>query len=177
MWFDGSSDATYQTSTAGSYTVIGYNDAGCYTMVTVDVQQYDNAQTEETATATGSYLWNGENYTESGDYTYITTTEHGCDSTVTLHLTIEQGGGEHGIDDVEAADGVRIYTRGNRIVVEASNQQAVSRESIIVYDVMGRVIKSSDVSSEWLEVEIPVTSAGIYMVKVGERQSHKVVVR
>lgn len=177
MWFDGSSDATYQTGTAGSYTVIGYNDAGCYTMVTVDVQQYDNAQTEETATATGTYLWNGESYSESGDYTYTTTTEHGCDSTVTLHLTIEQGGGEHGIDDVEAADGVRIYTRGNRIVVEASNQQAVSRESIIVYDVMGRVIKSSDVSSEWSEVEIPVTSAGIYMVKVGERQSHKVVVR
>lgn len=177
MWFDGSSDANYQTSAAGSYTVIGYNDAGCYTMVTVDVQQYDNAQTEETATATGTYLWNGESYSESGDYTYTTTTEHGCDSTVTLHLTIEQGGGEHGIDDVEAADGVRIYTRGNRIVVEASNQQAVSRESIIVYDVMGRVIKSSDVSSEWSEVEIPVTSAGIYMVKVGERQSHKVLVR
>ena len=166
MWFDGSIDATYQTSTAGNYSVIGYNDAGCYAMVSVDVQQYDNAQTEETATATGSYLWNGENYTESGDYTYTTTTEHGCDSTVTLHLTIEQGGGQ-GIEDITDADDVKVYAKGGKIVVMGAKD-----EKVHVYDVMGRTIYN-----DIFESPIALPAAGVYMVKIGEGKPHKVVVR
>ena len=40
------------------------------------------------AQACTSYDWNGTTYTESGDYTQNLTTLHGCDSIVTLHLTI-----------------------------------------------------------------------------------------
>ena len=36
----------------------------------------------------GSYTWNGVSYTESGDYTQTFTSSNGCDSVVTLHLTI-----------------------------------------------------------------------------------------
>ena len=39
-------------------------------------------------TAEGSYEWNGNTYTESGDYEYTTTNVAGCDSVITLHLTI-----------------------------------------------------------------------------------------
>ena len=35
-----------------------------------------------------SYAWNGTTYTESGDYTQTFTGVNGCDSVVTLHLTI-----------------------------------------------------------------------------------------
>jgi hypothetical protein len=38
--------------------------------------------------ACGSYLWNGTTYTTSGDKTFNTTNSKGCDSTATLHLTI-----------------------------------------------------------------------------------------
>ncbi|MBP5662838.1 MAG: hypothetical protein J6X16_01020 [Bacteroidales bacterium] len=39
-------------------------------------------------TAYGSYIWNGTSYTESGEYTHTFTAANGCDSVVTLHLTI-----------------------------------------------------------------------------------------
>ena len=39
-------------------------------------------------TSCGEYIWNGQKYTTSGDYPYTTTGSNGCDSTVTLHLTI-----------------------------------------------------------------------------------------
>ena len=42
---------------------------------------------EAYATSCDSYFWNGTNYTESGTYTYVVETPT-CDSTVTLHLTI-----------------------------------------------------------------------------------------
>ena len=44
---------------------------------------------DTTATACGSYSWHGyTNLTESGDYTDVLTNAAGCDSVVTLHLTI-----------------------------------------------------------------------------------------
>ena len=44
--------------------------------------------TEETITACDSYEWNGQTYTQSGEYVYTTVAANGCDSIVTLHLTI-----------------------------------------------------------------------------------------
>lgn len=35
------------------------------------------------------YKWNGVKYTESGDYEQILTSQTGCDSVVTLHLTVK----------------------------------------------------------------------------------------
>ena len=48
----------------------------------------ENVTTEMEVTACESYEWNGETYTQSGDYTRFFTTTNGCDSIVTLHLTI-----------------------------------------------------------------------------------------
>ena len=46
------------------------------------------ASSEFTVTSTGSYTWNGQTYTSSGDYTQHFTAANGCDSAVTLHLTV-----------------------------------------------------------------------------------------
>ena len=88
-WFDGSTLTTHNANSAGSYSVIGYNEAGCHSMASVDVTLHTNTESEVTVTAIGEYICNGNIYTESGDYTYVTTNAHGCDSTITLHLTIE----------------------------------------------------------------------------------------
>ena len=44
--------------------------------------------TEFSALACESYDWNGETYTVSGDYEQTFTNANGCDSVVTLHLTV-----------------------------------------------------------------------------------------
>ena len=54
--------------------------------LTINNTQY----AEESIVACDSYIWNGETYTESGEYVYTTTATTGCDSIVTLHLTINQ---------------------------------------------------------------------------------------
>lgn len=46
------------------------------------------SNTETTVSACGSYEWNGQTYTESGDYTVVYPGPGGCDSVTTLHLTI-----------------------------------------------------------------------------------------
>ena len=83
-----------------------------------------------------------------------------------------------GIDDMETADNIKVFTRGNTIVIDFSGQQvADNRQSVVVYDIMGRVIKQTAGSGQQAVVEIPVSGTGVYMVKVGEMKPQKVVVR
>ncbi len=58
----------------------------CTSDVTITVNQ--PSATTEAVTACGSYNWNGTTYTQSGTYTFTGTNAAGCDSVVTLNLTI-----------------------------------------------------------------------------------------
>ncbi len=44
---------------------------------------------EQTVSTCDSYEWNGQIYTQSGDYTFIYPMPGGCDSVVILHLTVD----------------------------------------------------------------------------------------
>ena len=71
----------------------------------------------------------------------------------------------NGIDDVNM-DGVKVYVRGGEIVVEGCNG-----EDVKVFDMKGR-----EVYCGHAEGAIHVSDLGVYMVKVGDRPEHKVVV-
>ncbi|MBO7133617.1 MAG: T9SS type A sorting domain-containing protein [Bacteroidales bacterium] len=73
------------------WRVQGYNASGnsvwsaVWNFSTQDCQQLTG---ETSATACSSYLWHGTTYTESGNYTITLPQSNGCDSVLTLHLTI-----------------------------------------------------------------------------------------
>ena len=73
------------------YTITVKDGNGCqssYDGIFVDdfAEPYSTSVTVDNAV--NSYVWNGTTYTESGDYSVTLTASNGCDSTVTLHLTI-----------------------------------------------------------------------------------------
>jgi len=79
---------------------------------------------------------------------------------------VSAGGGSQGIDDI-VADPIKVYSRSSEIVIEgAENTDA------LIYDVMGRIIHKGRI-----EGPIHVNATGVYMVKIGDRQPRKVVVR
>ncbi|MBQ6277183.1 MAG: T9SS type A sorting domain-containing protein [Bacteroidales bacterium] len=73
------------------WRVQGYNASGnsvwsaVWNFSTHDCQQPTG---ETSATACSSYQWHGTTYTESGNYTITLPQSNGCDSVLTLHLTI-----------------------------------------------------------------------------------------
>jgi hypothetical protein len=82
---------TYTTS--GSYDYITTTASGCRDTVTLDLTIGTGTHTHVPLTACGSYTWttgNGNTYTASGSYDYITTNATGCQDTVTLDLTINR---------------------------------------------------------------------------------------
>lgn len=85
---DNTPDITVTPSQTTTYTVTvtastGGSDTAQYTIV-VDA----NSSGEFDIVSETPYTWNGVTYSQSGDYTQTFTNAVGCDSVVTLHLTI-----------------------------------------------------------------------------------------
>jgi ELWxxDGT repeat protein len=85
-WIDGN---TYTWST-NTPTFVLQNTAGCDSIVTLNLTILNSNTATETQTACGAYNWlvNGQTYVSSGLYTDTIPNAAGCDSIITLDLTI-----------------------------------------------------------------------------------------
>jgi hypothetical protein len=105
---------TFNTLAPNGYTVTVQEAGGCSSSANVTVGQANNGvHTSVDVNACDSYTWttgNGNTYTTSGSYDYITTNASGCNDTLTLNLTIGTGGHTH--VPVTACDSY-TWTTGN----------------------------------------------------------------
>ena len=82
---DGQAFAPTQSN---AYVVNGTDTLGCQGTDTVVVTVLESPISTLTETALDSYTLNGQTYTESGTYTQTLTAANGCDSNITLNLTL-----------------------------------------------------------------------------------------
>ncbi|MEN9969434.1 MAG: hypothetical protein RIR94_1632 [Bacteroidota bacterium] len=73
---------------SGTLSVLAQNTCGQSTPVSVVLNQHLQSSTTLNVTTCDPYSFNGQNYAQSGSYIYAGQTIHGCDSIVTLNLTI-----------------------------------------------------------------------------------------
>ena len=73
---------------SGTLSVLAQNPCGQSAPVSVVINQHLQASTTLNVTSCDPYSFNGQNYAQSGSYIYAGQTIYGCDSTVTLNLTI-----------------------------------------------------------------------------------------
>ena len=143
LWSNGTTDATLTVSNAGTYQVIGYNEAGCNAMASTIVSIWQPATSEFSVECSDScYTWNDQSYCTSGDYTQTLQTVHGCDSVVTLHLTITVG-----IEDHNLGASMTVYPNPTTGIVNVQcTMNNVQEETVdfLVYDAFGRLLRSTD---------------------------------
>lgn len=80
-------------ATSGVYTRVGTTSCGCDSVVILDLTVNLKTYGDTTAVECRSFDWyERSNLTQSGDYTYVFVggNANGCDSIVTLHLTINE---------------------------------------------------------------------------------------
>ena len=85
-WIDG---ITYtESNNTATFTLT--NEAGCDSVVTLNLTVNTPVNTEATETVCDTYTWtvNGQTYTTSGTYTADITDANGCAATATLNLTV-----------------------------------------------------------------------------------------
>lgn len=158
LWSNGTTESTLTTSTAGNYQVIGYNEAGCNSIASATVNVWQPATSEFPIECPDScYTWNGQAYCATGDYTQTLQTVHGCDSVVTLHLTITVG-----IDDYDVIGNIVLYPNPASQYVDVRVDGDMVVNGIEVYDMYGKLVRVSETT----HINVVDFADGIYLVRV-----------
>lgn len=149
-WQDFTTDTTLVDTLVTTY--------GCDSIHTVVVNINYSVATTVSDNATSEYTWHGEVYTESGTYTWTGTTAEGCDSTVTLTLTISSTG----IPFVEGNNsGLDVYPNPtSRLLTVIADDEVLRVE---VYDLAGRKVKSFDKTNI---ISLDGLPSGSYTLKI-----------
>ena len=92
----------------------------CDSIVTLDLIINNSDNTSSSITACDEFSWDGQTYTESGQYSNTYTNVSGCDSTHTLNLTINYT--TYGTDTQEHCDTFtwidgNTYTESNNTAI------------------------------------------------------------
>ena len=109
---------------AGVYTHVLTNYLGCDSVITLNltVNQPTSSSISQSICAPNTYSFNGQNYGASGTYTAVLTNAVGCDSVVTLNLTV------NALPVVGAVNGNTNPYVGGTVVLTAGVQGAVSQQ-------------------------------------------------
>ena len=93
QWSNGEQNgATIFPTQSITLGVTGFSGAGCSNTDSMSITVNYPSQSTITTTATDTYTLNGNTYTTSGTYTQVLANAQGCDSTITLILTMEYTG-------------------------------------------------------------------------------------
>ena len=91
LWSNGETTSEIIARTSGNYTVtVSTTAPNCTaTSAPVSVMVKQPSFSDTTAVVCNTFTWRGVTYKFSGDYNYVLGNLAGCDSTITLHLTIQ----------------------------------------------------------------------------------------
>ncbi len=115
-----SGDKTYTVN--GTYSDTISNAVGCDSILTINLTINNNSFTNQYETTVDSFMWssNGITYYESGVYTNVLPNSVGCDSVITLYLTIEEESFYNEIQKIVAADRTADDNFGQAVDVDGS---------------------------------------------------------
>ncbi|OGS78736.1 MAG: hypothetical protein A3D31_01820 [Candidatus Fluviicola riflensis] len=175
-WADNST--TYNTSGTYTATLAGANANGCDSTITLNLTINQPTSSSVTEVACGSYVWteNSTTYTTSGTYTVTLAgaNANGCDSTITLNLTINQPTSSS-VTEVACgsyvwAENSTTYTTSGTYTVTLAGANANGCDSTITLNLTINQPTSSSVtevacgSYVWTENSTTYTTSGSYSV-------------
>ena len=126
-------DQPFTPAQSNAYVVTAQDSLGCTGTDTVVVTVLENATSTLTETSLDSYTLNSQTYTQSGTYTQTLTAANGCDSTITLNLTLnftgidELGTGAKKLVKITDLNGKIIPRRKNTLMLFIYEDGTVER--------------------------------------------------
>jgi hypothetical protein len=146
------------------YVVIGTDANGCIGTDTVLVTVIDNSSSTLTETALDSFTLNGQTYTQSGTYTQVIPNAAGCDSTITLNLSLDFTG----LQELESSFTISPNPAKDQLNVFSPSG---INENYFLLDAQGRKVLTGKLTGTTTSIDISKLAAGNYLVQVGEKQT------
>jgi hypothetical protein len=144
------------------YHLQGTDLNGCQGIDSVQVIVNNTSTSTLTETALDSYTLNGQTYTQSGTYSQVIPNAAGCDSTITLNLTLNFTG----IDEMKDF-AVSIYPNPSRDVLFIHSEIELF-SSFELIDNQGRIVLSDKLNGNQTSVNLEAIAPGNYYLKIQE---------
>ena len=163
-WNNGVIDSVSFSPTTTQDYIVTADSANCQSSDTVTVFVNESTSSTQTQTALDTYTWplNNQTYTQGGTYTATIPNAAGCDSVVTLNLTLNYTV----INElIGSAVSISPNPTSSKITVKAS--LALIGKEFSIYDQQGKAVKSGVITAEETEIDLSNLSEGVYLFKAG----------
>lgn len=174
-WDNGVTDGVAFIPTATQNYTVSADSAGCLSTDVVTVTVNENTSATQIQTALDSYTWsvNNQTYEQSGMYTAVIPNEAGCDSTITLDLSMTFTGLEENSQDIVFT----LFPNPAQSVIKVKADISILGEIYTIYDGAGRVVLNGKINSENATIELGNLTRGIYFFSFVEnnKQTFKVI--
>jgi hypothetical protein len=161
----------FAPSASQTYIVIGTDSFGCIGSDTVTVSVSEPSSSSQTQTALDTYTWpvNNQTYTQSGTYSDTLINAAGCDSIVTLNLTLSYTG----INELNASQLVVSPnpTKDNFSITGLELLGTIT--SLEIKDAAGKVVKVLDPTAT--NFSCVGLKAGVYFLAITSNKTERVV--
>lgn len=148
--------------TSGSYVLNGASNEGCLGTDTVFVSVNAASSNTISAAAIDSYTINGQTYTASGTYTQILTNSVGCDSLLTINLTLDFTG------LAETEQLFSLFPNPVKDIFVISMAPELIGQELEMRNLEGKRVLSQLMLTANQAVNIQALPAGIYFLQIGE---------
>jgi hypothetical protein len=145
-----------------TYSVVGIDTNGCIGSDSVSIDVLENSTSTQTISALDNYLWpvNNQTYTQSGTYTQIIQNSVGCDSTITLNLTLSYSG----VNELNPLNNITIQPNPTSDFIYINGLENIKDLNFKLYDLNGQqVLKDSKLTSP---INIQKLPKGIYFLEI-----------
>ena len=124
-WINGTT--YYESTDIPTYTYVGGAASGCDSVVTLHLTINHGTHNVIDTAVCGSFVWNGETYTQSGVYTYDYSGTTGCVNTETLYLTVNP---TYNVTDTRSICASELPYTWNGIVFTQAGTQTVTLSTV-----------------------------------------------
>ena len=174
-WDNGVTDGVAFNPTATQDYTVSADSAGCLSTDVVTVTVNEHTTATQIQIALDSYTWpiNSQTYTQSGTYTAVIPNTAGCDSTITLDLSLDFTG----INEFSEDNLFTVFPNPAQSAINIKADNKLIGDVYTIYDNTGRVVLTGKLNSKDTTIELINLSGGIYMFSVGEnmKQTFKVI--
>ena len=157
---------------SGSYVLTGASNEGCVGTDTVYVSVNDASSNTITASAIDSYTLNGQTYTASGTYSQVLTNAAGCDSLLTLNLSLDFTGLQENV-----GTSLLVYPNPAQDFIFLEVDTDLIGSNVMICDALGRIILETTLQKEETSIELREFTSGTYLIKVGPQTKRLEILR
>jgi hypothetical protein len=157
-------NSPFSPTNSSAYVLTGLTTNGCPDSDTIFVSVLETSSSTLTETALDSYTLNGQTYTQSGIYTQVIPNAAGCDSTITLNLTLNFSG----LNELEST--LTVAPNPTMDIVYITSTETIY-DVYVLFDPQGRKVLSSKLNGTTTQLDLSQLARGNYLLQIGEKKT------